>query len=307
MPPPDISCQVINGQTGYARQNQSFILGRIMRDFEIWMDDRVRRHLKHLLQPQSLDTIGSRSHRIGLCVSIYRADEAKPGSPGYDWLYFMGFGTALLQLAIAAIPFGRNDSWDVLLVTAAGIVLSFSTGSLRQWSTEKWACRRSCKKTVILTKGNGSQHAIVIIGDGKGLDIEDPASGPNTNVSSFFRPTPVALLALCFLWVLLLIIAAGVEENSWYLFAVGGIGMLENIFVAASPRSPAAFGMPLMFEDVIGEPKAMDTLFALEEAYPRVGRSLLVTFFPGKLRLKEQERWDELECLADALDESRRN
>lgn len=80
--------------------------------------------------------------------------------------------------------------------------------------------------------------------------------------------------------------------------------MLENIFVAGSPRRPSAFGMPLIFEDVIGEVKAMDTLFAVEQAYPRVGRSLLCTFFPGRLRPKEQERWDEFERLADALDES---
>lgn len=311
MPPPDSPCTVINGRTGYARENNSFILGRIMRDFEVWMDDNIKEHVQHMLKQRwekSRRNSGNavpQSVRAGLCVSIYRADQAQPGYSGHDWLYFLGFATALLQLGIAAIPCGLSGDWSILVVTAAGILLSFATGSLRQWSKEKWACRRNSAKTVILTKGNGSQHAIVIIGAGKGLDIEDLAAGPNASDAwTSVNVTKIALLILSFLWVFLLIVAAGVKQNPWFLLAVGGIGMLENIFVAGSPRRPSAFGMPLIFEDVIGEVKAMDTLFAVEQAYPRVGRSLLGTFFPGRLRPKEQERWDEFERLADALDES---
>jgi hypothetical protein len=207
-------------------------------------------------------------------------------------------------MGVAAIPYGLYGDWSVLVVTAAGVILSFTTGSLRQWAKEKWAGRRNSRKTVILTKGNGSQHALVIIGDGKGLDIEDLAAGPIAMNASTFYPTKVALLVLAVLWVILLVTAAGIKQNSWYLLAIGGVGILENIFVAGSPRRPAAFGMPLIFEAVIGEAKVMDTLFAVERAYPRVGRSMVDTFFPGRLRAKEQERWDEYERLADALDRS---
>lgn len=158
---------------------------------------------------------------------------------------------------------------------------------------------------MILTKGNGSQHAIVIIGNGKGLDIEDLATGPSAiDLSSSFSSTKIALLILAFLWMALLVVAAGIKQNSWFLLAIGGIGILENIFVAGPPRHPAAFGMPLNFENVIGEAKVMDTLFAAEQGYPGAGRSMLDTFFPGKLRPKEQARWDEFERLADALDQS---
>jgi hypothetical protein len=61
---------------------------------------------------------------------------------------------------------------------------------------------------------------------------------------------------------------------------------------------------PLIFNNVIGEPKVMDTLFAVEKAYPRVGKSILDTFFPGKLRLKEERKWHECEELVNALDAS---
>lgn len=39
MPLPDCPCNVINGSTGYVRDNSSWIIGRIVPDFESWMDD----------------------------------------------------------------------------------------------------------------------------------------------------------------------------------------------------------------------------------------------------------------------------
>jgi hypothetical protein len=322
MPLPDCACKVINGRTGYVRDNSSWIVGRIVRDFESWMDDgkpqgRIRTHLNRMLdQRWENDKCKAekkkaesgkdvpRPPQTGLCVSIYKADSAKPGYPGYDLVYFIGFATSVFQLGIAAIPCGIFGDWGIFLVTASGILLSFATGSISQWSKEKWACRRNSEKTVVLSRGNGSQHAIVIIGDGKGLDLEDLAAGPtNVDVSSSYT-TRIAVTLLAALWILLLITAAGLKQNTWFLLATGGIGILQNIFVAGWRRSPKAFGVPLNFETVIGEPKVMDTLFAVEKAYPRVGRSMRETFFPGKLRLDEEKKWDELEELANALDDS---
>jgi hypothetical protein len=60
------------------------------------------------------------------------------------------------------------------------MMLCFDMGSLTQWRVEKWACRRltgRSKKNFVLTRGNGAQHAIVIISDGRGLDLEDLATG----------------------------------------------------------------------------------------------------------------------------------
>ncbi|OJZ80182.1 hypothetical protein ASPFODRAFT_65920 [Aspergillus luchuensis CBS 106.47] len=255
MPAPDNPCEVINGRTGYVRENNSFILGRIMRDLEVWIDKRIKEHMRRMLEQPAQRGSGEavrKPVRGGLCVSIYHA-------------------------GIAAIPCELDGDWSILVVTAAGIILSFTAASLRQWPKEKWACRHNSTKTVILTKGNGSQHAIVIIEDNKGLDIEDLATGPSAmDVSIPFSVTKIALLILAFLRVALLVVAAGVKQHSWFLLAIGGIGPLEDIFVAGSPRHPAAFGMPLR--------EFMNTLFAVEQAYPQGGRSMLDTFFPGKLR-----------------------
>jgi hypothetical protein len=322
MPLPDCACKVINGRTGYVRDNSSWIIGRIVRDFESWMDDgkpqgRIRTHLSGMLDQRwendkrkaEAKMAGSgkdvaRPTQAGLCVSIYKADRARPGYPGYDLVYFIGFATSVVQLGIAAIPCGVFGDWGILLVTASGILLSFVTGSISQWSREKWACRRNSEKTVMLSKGNGSQHAIVIIGDDKGLDLEDLAAGPtNVDVSASYT-TRISVTLLAAIWILLLITAAGLKQHTWLLLAIGGIGILQNIFVAGWRRFPKAFGVPLNFETVIGEPKVMDTLFAVEKAYPRVGRSMRETFFPGKLRPDEEQKWDELEELANALDDS---
>ncbi|CAG7556531.1 unnamed protein product [Fusarium equiseti] len=318
MAAPDCDCKVINGQTGYVRDNSSWVIGRIVRDFETWMDDykrgrRIRTHLQEMLnqrwekdkraaedkEPRSGNDVPM-PLKAGLLVSVFKADRATPGYPGYDRAYLIGFPTAVLQLGIAAIPCGKFGDWSILLVTASGILLAFAMGAIPQWSKEKWACRRNSSKTVILTQGNGSQHAIVIIGDGKGLDLEDLAAGHTNMDASTSYLTRITVTILAAFWILLLITASGIQQNTWFLIAVGGIGILQNILVVGWNRSPEAFGMPLTLYDVIGEQKVMDTLFAVEKSYPQLGKSMLQIFFPGKLRPEEYQKWEEFASLANA-------
>ncbi|KAJ9609566.1 hypothetical protein H2200_005893 [Cladophialophora chaetospira] len=316
MPLPDCSCKVINGESGYSRDNTSWIIGRIVRDFDSWKHAKVTEKLKDLIKARfdfekdkaEKETPGSsakieKPSQAGLCVSIYKAAPAKRGYPGYDVVYWIGFVTSIFQLGIAAIPAGVFGDWGIFLITITGISLSFATGALPQWAKEKWACRSNAKKTVILTRGNGSQHAIVVLGGGKGLDLEDLAAGQtNVDVPASWL-TRAALVSLAFFWILLLITAAGIKQNTWFLLAIGGIGILQNIFVAGWRREPKAFGIPLTFEEVIGEPKVMDTLYAVEEKYHHVGASMLETFFPGgKLRDDEKTKWETFATTAKAKD-----
>ncbi|KIV79476.1 hypothetical protein PV11_07038 [Exophiala sideris] len=315
MPLPDCSCKVINAKSGYVRDNSSWIIGRIVGDYEAWMHKDIKKHLEEMLdaawekekQKAERNQNGSgqdvpRPKQAGLCVSIYRAGPAKVGYPGYDLVYYIGFATTVLQLGIAAIPCGIFGDWGVLLITVGGILLSFASGSLSQWREEKWACRRNSHKNVILTRGNGSQHAIVVLGTGKSLDLEDLAAGQtNVNVSAS-RYTRIVVTVIAALWIILLITAAGLKRNTWFLLAVGGIGMLQNIYVAGKQRSPKAFGVPLEFVEVIGMPKVMHTLFAVEERYPYIGASMRATFFPDELRPNELERWADLK--KDAMGEA---
>jgi hypothetical protein len=119
----------------------------------------------------------------------------------------------------------------------------------------------------------------------------------NINVSTSYI-TRITIIGLATCWVLLLITAAGIQENTWFLLAVGGIGIVQNVFVAGWKRHPEDFGISLEFKAVIGNPKVMDCLFEVEDKLPFVGRSMRETFFPGVLRLDERVRWDALEANA---------
>ncbi|KAK4220977.1 hypothetical protein QBC38DRAFT_540344 [Podospora fimiseda] len=211
MPPPDSVCEVINSKSGYVRDNSSWIIGRIVRDFEKWMHEDARKSVGEIIdmrweqEKHKAAELSAppppRPGRVGLCVSVYRAREARPGHPGNDWPFWTGFITSIVQLGVAAIPYGLFGNWSILMITTGGIILCFLLKT---------------PKTVILTRGNGSQHAIMIIGDGKGLDTEDLATAHHH---------------------------AGCFTTTWFLVAIGAIGICQKISAAGATRSPEDFGM----------------------------------------------------------------
>lgn len=72
-------------------------------------------------------------------------------------------------------------------------------------------------------------------------DLEALASG-------FAKPCPEtrwASLALAVLWICLLISVSELKEYAWYLVAIGGIGMLQNIYAAGISRAPGTAGLHL--------------------------------------------------------------
>ncbi|RVX71624.1 hypothetical protein B0A52_03808 [Exophiala mesophila] len=318
MPLPDCDCKVINRKTGYDRGNTSWIIGRIMRDFESWKDDdtpendrigdKVNAVIESVWKYQKKEADkeheGSgafvpRPAQAGLCISVWEALPTKKGHPGRDFVYYIGFITTIVQLGIAAIPCGLYGDWGIIMVTGAGIILSFLSGSLPQWKEEKWACRENAKKDVIITRGNGAQHALLILGSQGGLDLEDLAAGQTNLDFSKSWATRLVVIGLATMWVLLLVTASSLADNAWFLLAVGGIGILQNIYVAAWRRNPRQFGIPLKYKESIMERKVMDALYTAEQKYPRTGLNLLPTFFPGKLRDGEQKIWDSYEEIAN--------
>ncbi|KAL4925528.1 uncharacterized protein BDV17DRAFT_294422 [Aspergillus undulatus] len=312
MPNADTGCALINGKNGYVRGNNSWILGRMMRDYEYWMPEAVRSKTNSLLdarwkfdQAREAETYPDsgikvpRPSQAGLVVSIWKPSRDKPhGVPGKDLLYWSGLVVTIVQLGIAAIPTGLDGDWGVLMITGAATALCYITGGMHQWKVEKWACRSldtRTSKNFVLTRGNGAQHAIAIISEGHGLDLEDLATG----FSMIDKPTitltaQLMTIALGIAWVVLLITANAVDRGSWYLIAVGGIGMLQNVFVAGWKRTPAAYGVPLDFVEVVGEVKVMSTLMELERKYEKLGKSMLGMFFPGDLRANEVKQWEAI-------------
>lgn len=290
---PDCPAIVINTKTGYIRTNQSWVLGRIVRDYEYWMPASVREDLQARIGEMGYN-------KRGLCVSFYDAVESKDGKKigesTSDIVRKSGFAGTLIQLGIASVPCGLYRQCSTLLVTACGIILAFASGALPQWKKEKLACRLGSRKLIAITKGNGAQHVIVINGRCVGLDLEDLATADGVTLTS----TGIYACGLVVFWLALLITVAGIRENTWYLLAVGSIGMVQNVFVAGKSRRPSAFGVHLEFDKVIMRDKVMLALMATEIAYPNVGRSLISTFFPGSMTEQEEEWWAQPDATKSA-------
>ena len=283
---PDVPSLVIGTGYGHVRTNQSWILGRILRDYEShwWMPSSARRDVEAMLAQ-------ARRPKAGLCVSVFEADpNGKAGRASRDWLWWMGYLVATSQLAIAALPWIIWHEWETFVVTAAGTVLAFTSASLPQWRLERWACRLCSHNTVCLTRGNGAQHALVIMPRGRGLNLEDLA-GANMagNLDGATRP---AIVVITILWVGLLITVSGIHDHTWFLVAVGALGMLYTVLVAGASRTPEALGVPLKYVRVFARDKTMDALKAAEVEYPGVGLSLLGTFFPGGVNATDGPFWE---------------
>jgi hypothetical protein len=150
MPEADCACKVINGKSGYIRDNTSWVIGRLVRDYERWMDKPVEAHLKKMIADKLCENKAAaealkagfgadmpKPKQAGLCVSFWKVSDAEAGHPGHDLLYYSGIAVAIIQLCIAAIPWGLFGDWSIMLVTACGMVLSLATGCLPQWVKEK--------------------------------------------------------------------------------------------------------------------------------------------------------------------------
>lgn len=97
--------------------------------------------------------------------------------------------------------------------------------------------------------------------------------------------TTCTILTLAVFWVALLITASNEGVGTWFLMAVGAIGTIHNWYAGNVARNPSAFGIHLRLKEVIGRVKVVDTLYEVEERFPRLGKSMLQTYFPGNPRL----------------------
>jgi hypothetical protein len=296
LPSPQNSVLVINMKSGYVRQNQSYVISRIFRDYDYWKDPQIdKAETQRLADLQQLEDDTARIEkrdpvkvRMGLRLAIYEATE-KSGSVKQDNLWRSGIIVVLVQLGIAAVPWAIHEEWLTFFVTGVGTLLALASGALPQWAEEKWACRRKSDKTVVLTSGNGAHDAIVVIGNGRGFDLED--LGSSYRLPGHPNQTRILSLVLAVAWVALLVCVAGYRQHTWYLLGVGGIGIIHNIVIAGAPRKPSSFGIHLLYRHTIVDRKVMGVLALAEAQYPRLGLSLLTTFFPGDLGVREQRFW----------------
>ncbi|PCH39033.1 hypothetical protein WOLCODRAFT_46740, partial [Wolfiporia cocos MD-104 SS10] len=280
MPAPDCAVQVINADTGYPRTNNSWVLGRLVRDYE----------------PPEPENPEHRNR--GLTVAFHYTDHVRRiGVPDRDWVYWSGVLVMLAQLAVACIPGVLYGNWVILILTGGGTALALAGGALPQWSKEKWDVREvdpGARDVVCLTRGNGDTTVQVIVSEGRGLKLEDIAAARD-------KPSPVtvpATFALAVLWIVHLLTVEAVETDAWYILCIGAMGMAQNAVAAGVKRHPGALGFHFepgrekVVRDTTSEskPKVFKALQAAEEVEPGVGLALLPIFFPGELREKE-EKW----------------
>jgi len=266
-PEPDCSCTLIEIDTGYPREVKSWVLSRLVRDFE-FPGETPR----------------------GLTLVFYHTSPNKTmGHPDRDWVYYSGVMVIALQLGIAVIPGALFGNWLIFILTFAGVLLAQCQAALPQWRKELWEASRIMPgkhEVVCLTRGNGSPYVIVIRSDGCGLKISDLAAGREVREKS----TVPATFILTILWLIHLFCTNGVGENSWYPLLIGALGMLQNGLASGARRKPSALGFHLDEVRVVQNDKVFKALMEAEAVEKRVGILLTDVFFPGGLK-PEEEAW----------------
>ncbi|VZH95082.1 unnamed protein product, partial [Fusarium fujikuroi] len=302
MPDSESMLTVINVNSGHSRLTKNWVLGRLWRDLNDNIDKGLKDEAPHIsaeqgdLQEQAASTYSRKESMQkekrpfeGLRITVYEVEENTPekpithGIPSLDFVWYMGIAVIVMQLGIAAIPWGIHGQWDTFMITVVGNLLAVGTASLPQWRSEKWAAPKQGGQTVAITEGNGSRSVIVILGKkGVGLHLEVMARG--TRTAPAFLSTKIWNSVLALLWVMLLVTVAGMEQNTWYLLAIGILGSFQNLIAASIPRSPAAMGLHLRKRPVsIKGFRVAEVLKEAEERFPLLGSALLEVFFPGSL------------------------
>ncbi|KAK7708288.1 hypothetical protein SLS57_009022 [Botryosphaeria dothidea] len=309
MPAPDYPCKVINLENGYYRDNKSWLIGRLMRDNESFMTKKLK----------SKNKLGR-----ALRVAIYEPSSHVP----MNLIRPIHVVVTVLQFGIAAIPWALYGDWGAFMVTSLGTALTTAMGWLPQWKAEKFPAAKVSNKTIAITSGNGSKDIMIVRSLGKGIDLEHLAAAESPRATrsweqwGFFigpqeRETHVKTLnglpldfwltrAVCTLFslgsLILLILAAGIQSNSWYLLIVGAAGMFQNAFVAGLSIHPEGQAIPLLCREVIYGNKVMDVLMDLEVKLEQdeiagdkskfdIVKPLVKEFFPGELRDNEKRWW----------------
>jgi len=318
MPEPDTGILVINCNNGYVRDNYSWVLGRIVRDKEYRIAELTRTKEKPKNAQGEIDSTGE----VSLAIDLFVAEASNVNGPRKGRAWYIHWLVILLQQVIAAIPWIIWNDWSVFMITASGTFLAVVTAGLPQWPAEKWTKKldKSNKdKTVALTRGNGHQYVMLILCHEGAWDLEAMASGRQRVVTG----TKFFMCLFSLLWIVLLITVTGLKEHTWLLIGVGGLGMLQNVIVAARPSKPEDFDISLVpyssratitgyqyvyekkkdikerlwknytainakdeFDNKLEEGKVRDVMGALielEKHHKGAGAALVPVFFPGAL------------------------
>lgn len=317
LPPPDYPVKVFNLQSGYVRDNRNWVLGRILRDHEA-SASRTYRHTEGIrimvFEAQKNLNCWTKfsydwTHVFGLfSISAQLAVAALPAVLYGNWsiLLITGAGT-ILALTYGALPqwtaeklpnrqhsdtiFGLttgSGSRDILIIKGNQLCLNLEQLATTDTPRNDGPWEKFSKSVLATPRGveNPEGHFFHRTGSffRQATDVWGTPSG-------FWITMVVTVFQTC-LWLLFLITVASVKQNTWYLLAVGLIGMFQNAIMAAIERPPKARNLPLSLNPngVIRSRKVMDGLMDLEDRF-KCARPLVKEFFPGKLRDDEEDWW----------------
>lgn len=199
MPDADVQPLVIPVESGHQRINKSWIIGRIFRDFES--------------RAEPFSASKSSPKWEALRISIFEVcEDGEQGSPSCDWVWYSGFATIALQLAIAIVPLALDTEWVTLVLVMGGTLLAWMQAILPGWRSEKWDCPRD-GPTVAITKGNGGRNVMLIQSHPRALDLHILSTGMPSDPNSKINRVVMAIFAA--LWTTLLISVAGLKQGSW--------------------------------------------------------------------------------------------
>ncbi|OTB01309.1 hypothetical protein M426DRAFT_266400 [Hypoxylon sp. CI-4A] len=141
---PDYTSIVVNCDNGYSRINNSWLLGRILRDHELAVEANPGPEVAQLndVKSEEISGFSERSKPVHISLRIDIFDLEGESRPSIDRVWIMGWITILVQLGIGIIPWALHGRWSIFLITGAGTLLALLTGSLRQWNLEKWPGRK---------------------------------------------------------------------------------------------------------------------------------------------------------------------
>lgn len=311
MPKPEQSSWVVDLWSGDRRQNQSWVLGRLIRDLEVKVNEQLGK----------METRGPWS----LLVTVYKIPSGgrDPKNPKKDLMWSIYFFVVAVQLVIAAIPMMIGDwhDWSILLVVGVGNILSLLTASLPTMRTQKYQLesKTGSESYYALTRGNGNQHVFIILPNdvGKNGQSQETVSRlPHLDHMATARhraglSARLLSAGLAGLWAGLLIFVGGLDSHSWFLVGAGLLGLLHNIGVSAFPRDSYAHGIPLEplepeSDHKFGrDPKhnVQQILRHLERRFPRAGHALKPIFIPGHEPRYDTTRWREPDVSLESCEE----
>lgn len=306
MPVADVDSMVINAKTGYARKNKSWIIGRFLRDWDFKPTTTRGLYITVLDAAKEKENY-SNVHRSSLYQLVMLTD-AIDGFPlllpkdASHAINVVLSAAVLLTVFISVHSYAQPKVETLLqmIVLFTGMAGIFMIVQLPQWQAEKFNCRNQTKQTYCVTSGNGSQHVLIVRGNGVGLNLEDLASNraPKTE-----RRTIITVL-LCCLASFLTIYLIALQSLDSYMFVTLFLGSCQNILAAQAPQSAASLGFHVKEVKKIHDNNVIKALALAEEDVEGAGFTLLPVFFPGKTRAEDLKVLEEAKAKRESKDNS---